>query len=596
MDGRKLEYKGEDALKAIEKLTATAGEVQHGILKEILKQNAESEYLKTYMKGCKDISWFKSCVPVITYKNIYPYIQRIANGEDSSLITGQPITEILCSSGTSAGEPKLTPSIAEDLDRRTFLYNLIMPIMNQFIPGLDDGKAMYLYFVKAELSTPCGLPFRTVLTSYYKSKHFKCRTRDPFNDLTSPDQAILCNDSNQSMYCQLLAGLVHRHRVTRLGAVFASAFLRAISFLECKWAQLCNDIRTGHLDLSIIDPACRSSMMTILSSPNPHLADEIEDICSRPSWKGILCLLWPGAKYIEAVVTGSMAQYIPALKYYSAGKLPLVCTMYASSECYFGVNLKPICDPAEVSFTLLPNMCYFEFLPLGENGTLAMDIDEEEAVPSDRLVDLVNVKVGCYYELVVTTFSGLYRYRMGDVLQVTGFHNQAPQFRFICRRNVVLSVDNDKTSEEDLHRSVTTAKKLLEPYNALLVEYTSYVDTSYVPGHYVLFWEIQMVDSATSIDAKLLEECCVTVEEELDYVYRQCRTREKTVGPLEIRVVEPGAFEALMDFFINQGGSINQYKTPRCIKSSSALKLLNSHVLASFSSQKDPRWIPLNGK
>ncbi|MBA0802537.1 hypothetical protein Gohar_012820 [Gossypium harknessii] len=454
---------------------------------------------------------------------------------------------------------------------------------------------MYLYFVKAELSTPCGLPFRTVLTSYYKSKHFKCRTRDPFNDFTSPDQAILCNDSNQSMYCQLLAGLVHRHQVMRLGAVFASALLRATSFLERKWAQLCNDIRTGHLDLSIIDPACRSAMMSILSSPNPDLADEIESICSRPSWKGILCHLWPRAKYIEAVVTGSMAQYIPPLEYYSAGKLPLVCTMYASSECYFGVNLKPICDPAEVAFTLLPNMGYFEFLPLGENGALAMDIDEEEAVPNDRLVDLVNVKVGSYYELVVTTFSGLYRYRIGDVLQVTGFHNQAPQFRFICRRNVVLSVDNDKTNEEDLHRSITTAKKLLEPYNALLVEYTSYADTSSVPGHYVLFWEIQMVDSATSIDAKLLQECCVTVEEELDYVYRQCRSQEKTIGPLEIRVVQPGTFEALMDLFISQGGSINQYKTPRCIKSSTALKLLNSHALASFSSPRDPKWIPLNG-
>ena len=37
----------------------------------------------------------------------------------------------ICSSGTSDGEPKLMPSIAEVLDRRTFLYNLIMPIMNQ---------------------------------------------------------------------------------------------------------------------------------------------------------------------------------------------------------------------------------------------------------------------------------------------------------------------------------------------------------------------------------------------------------------------------------------------------------------------------------
>ncbi|PQQ03067.1 putative indole-3-acetic acid-amido synthetase GH3.9 [Prunus yedoensis var. nudiflora] len=600
MDGKKLEYKGEEALKEIERLTAKADKVQFKFLKEILTRNSKTEYLSKYMKGSKDVSAFKQCVPVITYKAIQPYIQRIANGEDSSLITGHPITEMLCSSGTSGRKPKMMPSIAEDLDRRTFLYNLIMPIMNQYVPGLDEGKAMFLYFVKAEMSTPCGLPARTVLTSYYKSSHFKYRGLDPFNNGTSPDQTILCNDNNQSMYCQLISGLVHRHQVLRLGAVFASAFLRAISFLERNWVNFCNDIRTGQLDPFITDHECRLSMAPLLSLPNPSLADEIKDICSQTSWKGILCQLWPKAKYIEAVVTGSMAQYIPALEYYSDGKVPLVCTMYASSECYFGVNLEPLCDPADVAYTLLPNMGYFEFIPLGENGTRLMDIDEDEEVRNDKLVDLVQVRLGCYYELVVTTFAGLYRYRIGDVLQVTGFHNEAPQFRFICRRNVVLSIDNDKTNEEDLHKSVSVAKKLLEPFNALLVEYTSYADTSHLPGHYVLYWEIIHhgssvvdLDSSTLDVDKVLQECCIAVEEELDYIYRRCRTHDKSVGPLEIRVVEPGTFEKLMDYFISQGGSINQYKTPRCIKSNKALKLLDSNVKACFFSPRDPKWIPL---
>ena len=61
--------------------------------------------------------------------------------------------------------------------------------------------------------------------------------------------------------------------------------------------------------------------------------------------------------------------------------------------------------------------------------------------------------------------SGLYRFRVGDVLQVTGFYNRAPQFKFICRRNVILSVDSDKTNEEDLHNSVTRAKEILENRN-----------------------------------------------------------------------------------------------------------------------------------
>ncbi|KAI3449506.1 hypothetical protein Pfo_006171 [Paulownia fortunei] len=602
MDGKKLEYKGEEALKELQRLTTKAGEVQEEILRKILAQNWDTEYLNKYMGdssiSSKRVSQFKNRVPVITYKDIRPYILRIANGEDSSLITGHPITEMLCSSGTSAGEPKLMPSIAEDLDRRTFLYNLIMPIVNQHVPGLGEGKAMYLYFVKAEMSTPCGLPARTVLSSYYKSSHFKHRPHDPFNDFTSPDAAILCYDSDQSMYCQLLAGLIHRHRVLRLGAVFASALLRSISFLERHWRDFCRDIRTGELDDDITDPACRSAMSNLIEPPDPYLAEEIEDICSQtPSWKGIICRLWPNAKYIEAVVTGSMSQYVPALKYYSDEKLPLVCPMYASSECYFGVNMKPLCDPSEVSFTLLPNMGYFEFIPLGENGSLLMDFeeeDEEEGVPQSNLVDLVHVKVGCYYELVVTTFSGLYRYRIGDVLQVTGFHNHAPQFRFICRRNVVLSIDNDKTNEEDLHRSITAAaKSLLEPRHALLIEYTSYADTSSIPGHYVIYWEINNTihPHAPPVSGEVVKECCIAVEEGLDYVYRRCRTNDKSVGPLEIRVVKAGTFEKLMDLFIAQGGaSINQYKTPRCVKSKAALKLLNANVSECYFSPRDPAW------
>ncbi|XP_019188275.1 PREDICTED: putative indole-3-acetic acid-amido synthetase GH3.9 [Ipomoea nil] len=609
MDGKKLEYKGEKALKEIERLTSNAGEVQEEILKRIMEMNGGCEYLNKYNLKNKNnsssssveedlVSDFKRCVPVIAYEDIRPYILRIANGDHFSPITGQPITEMLCSSGTSGGEPKLMPSIAEDLDRRTFLYNLIMPIMDQYIPGMDEGKAMYLYFVKAEMSTPCGLPARTVLTSYYKSKHFKCRSFDPYNDMTSPDQSILCSDTNQSMYCQLLAGLVYRRQVLRLGAVFASAFLRAISFLQHNWPSLCLDIRTGQLSGMIADSECRSAMSKILLAPDPELADEIEEICRAASWKGIVYRLWPKAKYIEAVITGSMSQYVPALRYYSDGKLPLICTMYASSECYFGVNLKPLSDPADVAFTLLPNMGYFEFIPLGENGTFLSNLnkegeeEEEESIPQSKLVDLVHVRLGCYYELVVTTFSGLYRYRIGDVLQVAGFHNKAPQFKFTCRRNVVLSIDSDKTNDEDLHRSITAAKKLLEPHQALLVEYTSYADTSSVPGHYVIYWEI-MHAGAAAIDAQVLQDCCIAIEEQLDYVYRRCRSHDKCIGPLEIRVVKPGTFDLLMGNFINEGSSINQYKTPRCIKSnSSALKILESNVRARYFSPRDPAWKP----
>jgi auxin responsive GH3 family protein len=105
-----------------------------------------------------------------------------------------------------------------------------------------------------------------------------------------------------------------------------------------------------------------------------------------------------------------MAQYIPTLDYYSGG-LPLVCTMYSSSEGSFGLNLNPLCKPTEVSYTLLPNMAYFEFLPVHrqefglsiESPAIPKTLDEKE---EKDLVKLVDVKVGQEYELVVTTYAG----------------------------------------------------------------------------------------------------------------------------------------------------------------------------------------------
>jgi auxin responsive GH3 family protein len=77
--------------------------------------------------------------------------------------------------------------------------------------------------------------------------------------------------------------------------------------------------------------------------------------------------------------------------------------MYASSECYFGLNLNPLCDPSEVSYTLIPTMAYFEFLPLNKIDENADSISASE---QEHLVDLVDVELGQEYELVVTTYAG----------------------------------------------------------------------------------------------------------------------------------------------------------------------------------------------
>ncbi|KAJ9153683.1 hypothetical protein P3X46_027101 [Hevea brasiliensis] len=580
-------------LQFIEDATSNPDEVQKKVLEEILSRNAHVEYLQRHgLNGHTDCETFKKLLPVITYEDIQPDINRIANGDTSPILCSKPISEFLTSSGTSGGERKLMPTIEEELGRRSLLYSLLMPVLNQFIPGLEKGKGMYFLFIKSEAKTPGGLLARPVLTSFYKSSHFKNRLFDPYTNYTSPDESILCPDSYQSMYSQMLCGLCQRNEVLRVGAVFASGFIRAIRFLEKHWQLLCNDIRTGIINPQITDPSVREAVMKILK-PDLKLADFIEAECNLESWQGIITRLWPNTKYVDVIVTGTMSQYIPTLDYYSNG-LPLVCTMYASSECYFGVNLNPLCKPSEVSYTLIPTMAYFEFLPVHRNNGVANFISMPKSLnekEQQELVDLVDVKLGQEYELVVTTYAGLYRYRVGDVLRVAGFKNKAPQFNFICRKNVVLSIDSDKTDEVELQNAVKNAVNHLVPFDATLAEYTSYADTTTIPGHYVLFWELSL-NGSTPIPPSIFEDCCLTVEESLNSVYRQGRGSDKSIGPLEIKIVEPGTFDKLMDYAISLGASINQYKTPRCVKYAPLVELLNSRIMSNYFSPKCPKWIP----
>ncbi|XP_074286441.1 putative indole-3-acetic acid-amido synthetase GH3.1 [Silene latifolia] len=574
------------ALRFIEEMTRNADQVQEKVLGEILTRNAETEYLKRYkLNGANDRECFKAKLPMVTYEDLQPEIQRIANGDRTPILSSHPISEFLTSSGTSAGERKLMPTIKEELDRRQLLYSLLMPVMNLYVPGLDKGKGLYFLFVKSETKTPGGLLARPVLTSYYKSDHFKTRPYDPYMVYTSPNEAILCPDSYQSMYTQMLCGLYEREKVLRLGAVFASGLLRAIRFLQLNWQQLASDIRVGNLDPRVTDPAIRACMNRIVK-PDPVLADFVEAECSKNQWEGIITRIWPNTKYLDVIVTGAMAQYIPTLDFYSGG-LPCACTMYASSECYFGLNLNPMCKPSEVSYTIMPNMAYFEFLPVDSTGV------SSRGDLSSKLVDLVDVEVGKEYELVITTYAGLYRYRVGDILRVTGFHNSAPQFHFVRRKNVLLSIDSDKTDESELQKAVDNASQLLKTYNTSVVEYTSFADTSTIPGHYVIYWELMMESNSGELPPKrVLDRCCLEMEESLNSVYRQGRVADNSIGPLEIRVVKSGTFEELMDYAISRGASINQYKVPRCVNLTPIMELLDSRVVSAHFSPELPHWTP----
>ncbi|GMJ02444.1 Gretchen Hagen 3.17 [Hibiscus trionum] len=218
------------------------------------------------------------------------------------------------------------------------------------------------------------------------------------------------------MYCQLLIGLIWRDEVVTVASVFATIVLRAIKFLKDHWKELCSNIRSGEISDWITDSGYRTALSSIVK-PNPQLADSIQNICICKSWEGIIQKRWPKTNFITAITTGAMSQYVETLKFYRGG-LPLVSMFYACSEDFCGINLEPLTGPSHVSYTFIPNMAYFEFLPVQ---------DDTETEP----VDLVHIKLDQYYELLVTSAAGLNRYKVGDVLKVTGFHSSTPQFQFL---------------------------------------------------------------------------------------------------------------------------------------------------------------------
>lgn len=85
-----------EKLELIEQLTKGFDAEQQRVLAAILARNNGAEYLRRHgMEGCTDRESFKARVPVVTYEDLRPEIERIANGDRSNIISSHPISEFL---------------------------------------------------------------------------------------------------------------------------------------------------------------------------------------------------------------------------------------------------------------------------------------------------------------------------------------------------------------------------------------------------------------------------------------------------------------------------------------------------------------------
>lgn len=581
-----------DVIEWFEGACEDAGTVQAEVLRRILAANRGTEYLSRWLRGAEveegmDAgaleSLYRSLVPLASHADFEPFIQRIADGDTSPVLTQEPIQLLSLSSGTTDGRQKYVPFTRHSSRTTLQIFRIAAAYRSRVYPIGEGGRILEFIYSSKQSKTKGGLTAATATTHYYLSEEFKIKQEKTKSFTCSPEEVISSGDYKQSTYCHLLLGLYFADGIEFITSAFAYSIVQAFRAFEDYWREICCDIRDGKLSPRITVERTRQAVLGIVT-PNPSLAQWLESACEeleRKDWCGVIPKLWPKAKYVYSIMTGSMQHYLTKLRHY-AGGLPLVSADYGSTESWIGVNVDPSLPLERVTFAVVPTFSYFEFIPLHRqknrsrcNNSEAIDDDlvEDEPVP------LSQVKVGQEYEIVLTTFTGLYRYRLGDVVEVAGFHKGTPKLTFLCRRKLILTVNIDKNTEKDLQLVVERGSRLLRKAMGELVDFTSHADVSKQPGHYVIYWEIE-----GEVEEKVLGECCREMDasfEDHGYVVsRKC----KSIGPLELCIVETGTFRKILDHFIGNGAALSQFKTPRCTSNQVLLSILNVCTVKRFYS------------
>ncbi|XP_004487309.1 indole-3-acetic acid-amido synthetase GH3.10 [Cicer arietinum] len=575
MESSNVNIECDNILTWFEDVSKNASSVQTQILCKILKQNNEVEYLKKWfgsynvqdMDACALESLFTSVVPLASHADFDPFIQRIA---------------LSLSSGTTEGRQKFVAFTRHSAQTTLQIFTLAAATRSKIYPTKEGGRILEFIYSSNQYKTKGGLTVGTATTHYYASEEFKIKQEKTKLFNCSPYQVISSGDYKQTTYCHLLLGLFFSNEVEFISSAFVYGIVQAFCTLEELWREICNDIRYGTLSSKIKLPKMREGVLSIISSnSNPFLASKLEATCKElelVDWFGLVPKLWPNAKYIYSIMTGSMLPYLKKVRHYAKG-VPLVSGDYGSTESWIGVNVDPILPPENVTFAVVPTFSYFEFIPLYRHKQDFSFVHDD--FMEDKPIPLSKVQIGQEYEIVLTTFTGLYRYRLGDVVEVTGFHNGTPKLNFICRRKLILTINVDKNTEKDLQIVVEKGSQVLNKAKTELVDFTSYANmsNSNQPGFYVIFWEIK-----GEAEDKVLEACCTEIDAAfVDHGYVVSR-KTNSIGPLKLCIVEKGTFKKILDHFVANGGALGQFKTPRCTNNPMLLEILNACTIKTFCS------------
>ena len=254
------------------------------------------------------------------------------------------------------------------------------------------------------------------------------------------------------------------------------------------------------------------------------------------------------------MISSTLKFYVKKLRRY-IGDAPIHNMGYAAAEGYMAMPVELDVNDA----VLLPRSIFFEFIP----------IDDPEC---KRPLTIGEVEVGKDYELVVTNFSGLYRYQIEDVVRVTGYYNKTPKIEFLYRNNLAMNIANEKTTTQMVDWA---AAKVQEEMGITLKGYSFYDDKESDPVRYVMFAEPEgEIDKAKLPEISACLDKWLSESNEKYFKYR----RWGMLGEAKVTLLKKDTYADYREMLKKQGRVLNQIKPVTVINTEERKEFFFAHI------------------
>ncbi|MBD2539020.1 GH3 auxin-responsive promoter family protein [Coleofasciculus sp. FACHB-SPT36] len=515
------------------KKTRRTSAVQEQLLKELLQAHKDTELGRKYgLRDIKTIEQFQQQIPILPYSSYEPYTERIAQGE-KNILTPDPVVYLNTTSG-STGNQKLIPVTQRFQNSLGWANLTCIGFLGEALRSQNRkfGKLLVTNTAQITGRTSGGIEYGPGGTGVLRMGKFLYEQL-----FAHPYETLQAADSITRHYLCFLFAL--RDRSMRgMGANFPMLILRICNYLERYAEDLIRDIETGTIaSWLILEPELRAKLERQWSA-NPGRAAQLREILKS---EGRLTpkLAWPELSFTATARGGTSDFYFERFPSYF-DDIPSFGAVFASAEGTFSIYH----DLNNDGSILAIEAGFFEFIPQDQ---------WEEEHPKTLLA--TEVKAGELYRILMTNYSGFYRYDIGDVVEVLGFYEQAPLIVFRHRRGGILSSTTEKTTE---FHATQVMQSLQQEFSLPLEDFCITLSENEFPAHYLVNIELVsghiLSDSLAflaSFDRKLKET----------NVYYQSKRKDQ-VPPPRLRILAPGSFAKVRQRQVERGIPDSQLKFP----------------------------------